>query len=65
MSKTLNIGMVGYGLMARAHSNARANVARFFDTGDRRHFRAVAGRNIGNVRQFADMWGYDVARQSG
>ncbi len=35
MTKQLNIGMVGYGFMARAHSNAWANVSHFFDTGYR------------------------------
>ena len=63
MSKTLNIGMVGYGFMARAHSNAWANVAHFFDTGYRPHLKAVAGRNIDNLRQFADMWGYEAVEQ--
>jgi len=63
VSKTLNIGMVGYGFMARAHSNAWANVAHFFDTGYRPNLKAVAGRNITNLRQFADMWGYDSVEQ--
>ena len=31
--KTLNIGMVGYGFMARAHSHAWSEVSHFFDTG--------------------------------
>ena len=45
MTKQLNIGMVGYGFMARAHSNAWANVAHFFDTGYRPVLKAVAARN--------------------
>ena len=31
--KPLNIGLVGYGLMGRAHSNAFLQVNRYFDTG--------------------------------
>lgn len=59
MSKPLNIGMVGYGFMARAHSNAWANVAHFFDTGYRPVLKAVAARNTANAQGFADMWGYE------
>jgi predicted dehydrogenase len=59
MTKQLNIGMVGYGFMARAHSNAWANVAHFFDTGYRPVLKAVAARNESKVRRFAEMWGYE------
>ena len=40
--QALNIGMVGYGFMARAHSNAWVNAANFFDTGYRPVLKAVA-----------------------
>jgi predicted dehydrogenase len=59
MSKTLNIGMVGYGFMARAHSNAWADVSHFFDTGYRPVLKAVAARNGEKARSFAGMWGYE------
>jgi predicted dehydrogenase len=59
MSKQLNIGMVGYGFMARAHSNAWANVAHFFDTGYRPVLKAAAARNVSKLRHFAEMWGYE------
>ncbi len=58
-SKQLNIGMVGYGFMARAHSNAWANVAHFFDTGYRPVLKAAAARNESKLRHFAGMWGYE------
>ena len=58
MAKTLNVGMVGYGFMARAHSNAWANVAHFFDTGYRPVLKAVAARNTQKAGAFAEMWGY-------
>jgi predicted dehydrogenase len=59
MSKALNVGMVGYGFMARAHSNAWANVSHFFDTGYHPVLKAVAARNTSKVRRFAQMWGYE------
>ena len=31
MSKPLNVGIIGYGFMGRAHSNAYAKVNHFFD----------------------------------
>jgi predicted dehydrogenase len=61
MSKALNIGMIGYGFMARAHSHAWSSVAHFFDTGYRPVLKAVAGRNAGNVKSFAGTWGYERA----
>jgi len=59
MSKPLNIGMVGYGFMARAHSHAWASVAHFFDTGYRPVLKAVAARGAEKAKGFADMWGYE------
>ena len=59
MAKTLNVGMVGYGFMARAHSNAWANVSHFFDTGYRPVLKAVAARNTEKASGFAGMWGYE------
>jgi predicted dehydrogenase len=59
MTRALNVGMVGYGFMARAHSNAWANVSHFFDTGYHPVLKAVAARNTSKVRRFAQMWGYE------
>ena len=59
MAKTLNVGMVGYGFMARAHSNAWSNVSHFFDTGYRPVLKAVAARNTEKASGFAGMWGYE------
>jgi predicted dehydrogenase len=57
--KPLNIGMVGYGFMGRAHSNAWRKVSNFFDTGYRPVLKAVAARNRDKVQAFADQWGYE------
>lgn len=59
MSKALNVGMVGYGFMARAHSNAWSNVAHFFETGYRPVLKAAAARNASKLRHFAQVWGYE------
>ena len=59
MTKTLNVGMVGYGFMARAHSNAWGKVASFFDTGYRPVLKAVAARNFEKANAFAERFGYE------
>ena len=59
MAKALNVGMVGYGFMARAHSNAWSNVPHFFDTGYRPVLKSVAARDREKAGDFAGMWGYE------
>src|SRR5918997_6050327 len=58
-AKNLNIGMVGYGFMGRAHSNAWRKVSNFFDTGYQPVLKAVAARNRDKAQGFADQWGYE------
>ncbi len=57
--KPLNIGMVGYGFMGRAHSNAWRKVANFFDSGFQPVLKAVAARDQDKAKAFADTWGYE------
>src|SRR6266545_6701148 len=60
MPKTdINIGLVGYGFMARAHSNAFLQAARFFDLPYRPVLKAVCARNPERARSFAQNWGYE------
>ncbi|MFO1036826.1 MAG: Gfo/Idh/MocA family oxidoreductase [Geminicoccaceae bacterium] len=59
MTKPLRIGMIGYGFMGRAHSNAYRKVANFFP--DLRHrpvLQAVCARAADKARAFAETWGY-------
>jgi predicted dehydrogenase len=56
--KTLNVGLVGYGFMARAHSNAFRQAPKFFDLPYEPVLKAVAARNTDRVKKFADNWGY-------
>src|SRR5665213_2610441 len=57
--KDLNIGMIGYGFMGRAHSNAYRKVTNFFDLGYQPVLKAVCGRNRAKTEEFADRWGYE------
>src|SRR5947208_3715436 len=57
--KTLNIGLVGYGLMGRAHSNAFLQTTRFFDVPCQPVLKAVCARNLERVKSFAENWGYE------
>ncbi len=56
--KSLNVGLVGYGFMGRAHSNAFLQAARFFDMPHQPVLKAVCARNIERVKAFAENWGY-------
>ncbi|MBX7103599.1 MAG: Gfo/Idh/MocA family oxidoreductase [Gemmataceae bacterium] len=57
--KPLNIGMIGYGFMGRAHSNAYRQVSQFFDLEYRPVLRAACARDANKVKAFADTWGYE------
>lgn len=57
--KSLNIGMVGYGLMGRAHTNAFRQAAQFFELGRRPVLKAICGRDAEKVAAFAANWGYE------
>jgi predicted dehydrogenase len=59
MSTPLNIGMIGYGFMGRAHSNAFHVVNNFFDLKYRPVLKAACARNADNIKAFADRWGYE------
>ena len=57
--KNLNIGMVGYGFMGRAHSNAYRKVGNFFDLDYQPVLKAACGRNKAKTEEFAYRWGYE------
>jgi predicted dehydrogenase len=59
MAKPLNIGMIGYGFMGRAHSNAYAKVNHFFDLEYQPVLKAVCARSADKAKAFADKWGYE------
>jgi len=57
--KPLNIGLIGYGFMGRAHSNAYCKVPHFFDLEYRPVLKAACARNADRIQAFADNWGYE------
>jgi predicted dehydrogenase len=59
MAKPLNIGMIGYGFMGRAHSNAYRKVNNFFDLDYHPVLKAACARDAAKVKAFADKWGYE------
>jgi predicted dehydrogenase len=58
MAKPLNVGMIGYGFMGRAHSNAYRKVSNFFDLEYQPVLKAVCARSADKAKAFADKWGY-------
>jgi len=58
MKKKLNIAMIGYQFMGRAHSNAWRQVHRFFDTPFEPVMKVVCGRSEAAVQQAAESLGW-------
>jgi predicted dehydrogenase len=56
--KTINVGMIGYAFMGKAHSNAWLKVAKFFDLPAMPVMKAVCGRHGHAVTAFAKKWGW-------
>jgi predicted dehydrogenase len=59
MTKPLNLGMIGYGFMGRAHSNGYRKVNNFFDLEYRPVLKAACARDEAKLKKFADTWGYE------
>src|SRR5947207_11518760 len=58
-TKELRVGMIGYGFMGRAHSNAYKQVGQFFPSDRRVVLKAACARDAAKARAFADQWGYE------
>jgi predicted dehydrogenase len=56
--KPLRIGMIGYGFMGRAHSNAYKQVGQFFDLPYQPVLQAACARDEQKLQAFASNWGY-------
>lgn len=57
--KNLNVGMIGYGFMGRAHSNAFRKVRNFFPGELQPVLKAACGRDAAKTKAFAETWGYE------
>ncbi len=58
MKTELNIGLIGYKFMGKAHSNAWLKVARFFDLPATPVMKAICGRNASAVEKVKARWGW-------
>ncbi|MEZ5824868.1 MAG: Gfo/Idh/MocA family oxidoreductase [Geminicoccaceae bacterium] len=56
--RKLRVGLVGYGFMGKAHSNAWRQVGRFFDVPFEVELTALAARDAEKAQAFADRWSY-------
>ncbi|MEQ8209329.1 MAG: Gfo/Idh/MocA family oxidoreductase [Lacipirellulaceae bacterium] len=59
--KTLNVALIGYKFMGRAHSQAWAKVGKFFDLDAQPVMKVVCGRNAEAVGEFAERWGWETS----
>jgi predicted dehydrogenase len=57
--RPLRIGLVGYGFMGRAHSNAYKRVCDFFDVEYRPVLQSICGRDRTKASEFAARWGFE------
>ena len=59
MPKTLNVGMIGYKFMGRAHSNAWLKADKFFDLKARPLMKVICGRDKPGVAAMAYKFGWE------
>lgn len=57
--KKINIGLIGYKFMGKAHSHAYASVGRFFKLSAIPVMKAICGRDKGAVRDAAQTYGWE------
>jgi len=57
--KELNVAIIGYKFMGKAHSNAWKNVNNFFDLPFKPILKVACGRNKEGLQEFADRWGWE------
>src|SRR5579885_1735177 len=57
--KKLNVAMIGYRFMGKAHSNAWRQVARFFDVPFEPLMKVVCGRDRAEVERAARIYGWE------
>jgi predicted dehydrogenase len=59
--RTLNVGMIGYNFMGKAHSNAWRQAPRFFDLPADVHLHTICGRNAKSVEAARAQLGWEKA----
>lgn len=59
MARTLNVGMIGYKFMGKAHSNAWLKADKFFDLKARPVMKVICGRDKAGVSAMAYKFGWE------
>jgi predicted dehydrogenase len=59
MKKQLNVGIVGYKFMGKAHSNAWKKAPLFFEVPSQPVLKVACGRNQASLDEFAQNWGWE------
>ena len=57
--KDINVGLVGYKFMGKAHSNALSKIGMFFDNSCNVNMKAICGRDEEWVKDSAEKFGWD------
>ncbi len=55
----INVGMLGYKFMGKAHSHAYREVSKFFDTGAEPTLKVIGGRTEEPLREAQERWGWE------
>jgi predicted dehydrogenase len=61
MAKTLRVGLIGYGFMGKAHSNAWRQAPHFLPLKARVELHTICGRNTVAVQSARAQWGWQFA----
>lgn len=59
MNGTLNVGLIGYKFMGKAHSNAFKKIGMFFDPSMKISMKAICGREESWVKESASKFGWE------
>jgi predicted dehydrogenase len=59
MKDTLNVGLIGYKFMGKAHSNALQRIGMFFNPSAKVGMKAICGREEAWVRESAEKFGWE------
>lgn len=55
----MNIALIGHGFMGKAHSNAYAQVGRFFDLRVKPRMKVICGQDRARLSEVAARWGWE------
>ena len=58
-SQTINVGMIGYQFMGKAHSHAFKDVGMFFEPRLSPVMKVLCGRTEGKLRAAAELYGWE------